>query len=215
MTAPRHGIRLVLPPGWVNLPLHDEAARGRVICAMVDSLALDDGPGAQLRRELRRELTASADDAAAGGAVLFALSTSGPGGVPLPASLVVSALDIDDEQLLGTWWAAAAGGGAAGDARADDVAGDGDDAGAAPTEADGAQATDQALLPIGRVVRRVLREPETPTSPASVRAEYWVTPAEDTGAYHVVMSTPLVSHGDAMLGMFDAIVSTARVGPPS
>lgn len=48
-----------------------------------------------------------------------------------------------------------------------------------------------------------------------MRAEYWVAPSDDTGAYHVVMSTPLVSHGEAMVEMFDAIVSTARVGAPT
>jgi hypothetical protein len=177
---------VVLPPGWVHLPLHDAHARVRVLDALVRSTKLDDGAGAQLRRELRTELGGAADDAAAAGAIIFALcATAGPGGVPLPASLVVTPLDVDENFEI-----PAQTGAGAGDSSDDD----------------------QGRLPIGRAVRRVAHQRPAEGLP-SFRAEYWVTPDEDCGGYHVVLSTPLVSHADAMLELFDAVLTTARVGP--
>ena len=45
---------------------------------------------------------------------------------------------------------------------------------------------------------------------AQLQAEYWLDPQDGAGLYHAVFTTPLLEQSDALLEMFDAIVSTVR-----
>ena len=68
---------------------------------------------------------------------------------------------------------------------------------------------DTARLPAGPVVRRV-RETSTGEPPVtSLVVDYWLT-APDGDLVHLAVSTPLAAHREAMVGLFDAILETAR-----
>lgn len=77
--ATDHGIGLVVPADWWVVPLADEAARARVIAAMVDQQIGPVDQNATLRRQLRTEVGASARRAAASGgwALAFMLTRAG------------------------------------------------------------------------------------------------------------------------------------------
>ena len=45
---------------------------------------------------------------------------------------------------------------------------------------------------------------------AQLQAEYWLDPQDGAGLYHAVFTTPLLEQSEALLEMFDAIVSTVR-----
>ncbi|GIG28472.1 hypothetical protein [Cellulomonas marina] len=73
MTAVGSGVVVVLPDHWTSVPLRDLAGRERAVRAVVRRrLGVADGR-AHLRRELTRDLTASARRAADAGAWLLAL----------------------------------------------------------------------------------------------------------------------------------------------
>lgn len=177
---------IVLPPGWTLIPLEDAVARERAVRQLVSRAGLDDGQGAVLRRELHSQLSSAADRAFRSGASTFAICTTGPGGVPLPASLVVTFSPggtVPSEQDA---WLQEAGG-----------------------------RLDTAVIPAGRVVRRVAGRVAAVTDGesagvATVVVDYWLTRGDGAGVFHLAASTPLVDHEDAMVGLFDAVIESAR-----
>lgn len=83
-------MRLVLPPGWIALPLERPEECQRVVDRIVASLPLDDGSGARMRRELRDDLSRQTEEARGAGASLLAIA--GPRSAPLSGSLVLTPL---------------------------------------------------------------------------------------------------------------------------
>lgn len=176
---------IVLPPGWTLIPLEDADARGRAVRRLVSRAGLDDGQGAVLRRELHGQLSSAADRAFRSGASTLAICTTGPGGVPLPASLVVTFIPggtLPSEQDA---WLQEAGG-----------------------------RLDTAVIPAGRVVRRAGRVTSVadgePAEVTTVVVDYWLTRGDAAGVVHLAASTPLVDREDAMVGLFDAVIESAR-----
>lgn len=172
-------LQLLLPPGWVSIPLEDVGARRRAVDDVVARSHLDDGQGARLRRNLRQQLQESADSAGACGASTLMLSVQGS--PPVPASILITFLPrrvtIDDSLL----WLAQGG-------RVD-------------------TATVRAGSVVRRIGRRDVTMSEDVTLPSLV-VDYWLT-APDARLAHVAMSTPLVEHAEAMTGLFDAIIESA------
>ena len=175
-------LSIMLPPGWRWIDLHDDARRDRAIDHVVAGTGLDDGDGARLRRELRDALQRSASDARAAGSSLLALSVDAD--PVLSGSLTVTFLD-GVEELVDQW--------------ADD-----------PDE-DAVTTT----VPAGRVVRRVRREHTTvaevtcPQGLDTFTVEYLLR-CEGEPPVLLVMSSPLVAVADALLGLFDAMMESAR-----
>lgn len=178
------GLSVVLPPGWSIIPLGDAGERRRAVDLLVGRLGLDDGQGAVVRRQLRDRLLATAADAARAGSVTYALSSGGPGGVPIPASLVVTPIRGAAAPELDEPWLALGGG-----------------------------RLDTASVPAGPVVRRVARQEARVDDDADplpvVKVDYWIS-AQSGALVHLAASTPLVDHEEAMVGLFDAIVESAR-----
>lgn len=83
-------MRLVLPPGWIALPLERPEECQRIVDRIVAGLPLDDGSGARMRRELRDDLRRQTEEARNAGASLLAIS--GPRSAPLSGSLVLTPL---------------------------------------------------------------------------------------------------------------------------
>lgn len=183
---PAGRLDLVLPPGWTMISLEDADARGRAVRLLVSRAGLDDGQGAVLRRELHSQLSCAADRAFRSGASTLAICTTGPGGVPLPASLVVTFIPggtVPSEQEA---WLQEAGG-----------------------------RLDTASVPAGRVVRRVANRVTSladgePAGVTTVVVDYWLTREDGAGVVHLAASTPLVHHEAAMVGLFDAVIESAR-----
>ncbi|WP_336923977.1 hypothetical protein [Aquipuribacter sp. SD81] len=145
-----------------------------------------------LRRLLVEELRGASDRAAVAGAQQLVLSLMRtPQGLPLPASLVVTVVDV------GTPAAAA---------RLELPVEDGDE-------------RDSARVPGGHVVRRVrevavdsaLTEPGTP----SLAADYWLRREDGPHVGVLAFSTPLVALRDGVLPLFDAVVASARWHDPA
>ena len=174
-------LRLVLPDGWVSIPLEDPAARAQAVDAVVARARFDDGDGARLRRELRDHLVGAAADAAGAGAASMVLSTGDGRGVSIPASIIATFLPFADRPDVEEPWLAESGG-----------------------------RLDTATVAAGPVVRRVSQRsaPMEGVEIPTLVVDYWLT-APDWGLAHLAMSTPLVAHEEAMVGLFDAIVESA------
>lgn len=173
-------LRYVLPPGWAVIPLERSGETARAIEAIVSGLALDDGQGAQLRRQIKAQLTSAAADAARAGGTTLALSVNGMGGVPIPASLVVTYLPAVSTPDAAEPWLA------------------GDDVDTATLPAGH----------VVRRVRHSSADVDGTDIPALV-VDYWVA-RPGGGVAHLAASTPLVEHADAMTELFDAILQTAE-----
>jgi hypothetical protein len=94
MTAPTAGYSLVLPPGWVQLPLDQEA--GPALAGLLDRAFRDVPPdvppdtAAALRRKLEGQLTRTIASARASGGRELYVPVERMGGVLVPASFVVA-----------------------------------------------------------------------------------------------------------------------------
>ena len=182
--APR--VRVVLPDGWYAVPLRPETSRRRAVSALVDAVVTGD-EAALLRARLRDSLGASAQDAAAAGAQQLVLSLMRtPQGLPLPASLVVTVLDVGSPRVA---------------ASADLGQRPGDD-------------LLSTVVQAGHVVRRVSeRVTDSDLGGGETRTlavDYWLRPAGTRHVGVLAFSTPLVALREAVLPLFDAVVASAR-----
>lgn len=171
-------LRVVLPPGWLDLDLDDDDHCERQARRLTDAISSDDGQGARLRREARTTLLEQVRAARSGGATILAIS--GPEVPFLSGSLVVRPLP-DSQRVDGEedWLVES-------DARVD-------------------RATIPAGAVVRRVTHVDASEGGDPVS--SVAVDYWLrSPTGST--VHLAFSSPLFSHADALTGLFDAVVES-------
>ena len=175
-------LSVMLPPGWRWIDLTDDHRRDRAIDHILASTGLDDGEGARVRRELRDSLRRTAADACTGGSSVLALSVDAD--PALSGSLTITFLE-GAEELVDPWV---------------------DDPGPDST---------RAAVHAGRVLRRVRQERTTVADVTGDKGletftvEYWLR-HEDRPPVLLVMSSPLVEVADALLGLFDAMMESAR-----
>jgi len=192
------GLRLLLPVDWWTVDLRDADARRRTIADLVERQVGRSDERAAVRADVRRQLTRSADDAAAAGGQLMAVSLMTAGGVPVPASLTVYRLPV----------APALGGAHVVDAVAEALAQDETDA-----------RVERGEGPCGPLVRRVA----TRRGPAELGGDelpllvvdYWLDPGDDAGLVNLTFSTPLVQVGDALVDLFDAVAASVAPTAPA
>lgn len=88
------GFTLLVPPGWVTIPLAQDAARRRAVAAVTRSWPRGPGQPDALRSRARHELDALTAQAAAGGGVFLALWCQELDGFPYAATLVVAGAPV-------------------------------------------------------------------------------------------------------------------------
>lgn len=174
-------LRLVLPPAWIGLPLHDPASCERAVDRAVRSLPLDDGQGARMRRELRDDLLRQVSRARDGGATYLALS--GPRSAPLSGSILVTPLRRPVDPGSAAWEEAVG---------------------------SGAETFRLAVGQVWRTSRLRDPAPGRPDALPTLAVEYWVT-STAARQLHVACSTPLVAHEEAMVQLFDAVLESAEL----
>lgn len=194
-------VRLVLPDHWWAIPLQPLEARERSVERLVERqfAGVDDQP--LLRADMRRQLLAQAETAAASDARMLALSLQEVAGIPVPASLVVHWIDVpadpegtpgDGSLLLG-------------------LQQEFQPAPGAPLQP--GFALDLARLPAGTVLRRVHEQPaelEGAEPMPSLVADYWLERPDGAGLVQLAFGTPMSPLREPLLGLFDAIAGALR-----
>jgi len=98
--APPRDFGVLLPPGWVRIPLDgSEYARMTAIVA-AKAAAVPEPQRGQIRQQLRRVLTDALASARDAGGIDLLISVGQVRGVPIPASCLVSYLDRGPEVRL-------------------------------------------------------------------------------------------------------------------
>jgi hypothetical protein len=173
----------MLPPGWARIPLTSPRERGLAVRAMVATQFSGAPANPSLKAQLTAALMRVAADAAKAGGTIMAIHLLAPRGVPIPITLTV--FRPTAPASMAALKASLAG--------ADDVV--------EATMDDG-----------GAVVRRTSRVSTTidgGTAPLpQLQAEYWLDPRDGAGLFHAIFTTPLLEQADALVEMFDGIVST-------
>lgn len=191
----RTGLGFVLPPDWFVLDLRDDILLGRQIHGLVLRQVGRREEDATTRARLRRQLHDTAEQAIRVGGVHLALSLMDVTGIPVPASLTTYHLDTAVTTLAGIL------DGAAHEGRVVEVV-------------DG---------PLGEMARcvGVFRSDPAPSRPdddasgaaPQVRADYWIDAGPGHGITLLAFSSPLVDLADAMVELFESVVSTVHVFP--
>lgn len=188
-------LAVVLPDDWWVVPLHPAAARHRSVRRLVERQFR----GAEqpvLRRDVEKRLATATDEAASASGRWMAVSLQRAAGVPVPASLVLSWIELGpprgDGHLADLKAQLVA---SSGSAAADDVA--------------------SAALPCGPAVRRVRARPpgELDLSTEEVEpvaVDYWLEFPSEDGMALLSFSTPLAVLREPLIELFDAVVGTAR-----
>ncbi len=175
----------MLPPGWARIPLTNPRERGKAVRAMVATQFCAAPANPALKAQTTAALMRVAADAAKVGGTIMAIHLLAPRGVPIPITLTVFRPAAPGSMAV--LKASLAG--------VDDVV--------EATMEDG-----------GEVVRRTARVSTTidgGTAPLpQLQAEYWLDPRDGAGLFHAIFTTPLLEQADAMVEMFDGIVSTVR-----
>jgi len=183
-------VGVLLPASWWTVPLGEAAARRGAVARLVDEQVGHADVHATLRADLRRRLGAVADDAAAAGGRLLAVSFMRAAGVPVPATVTLYRLDGLGLGHLAELEASLA-------------------------ESVGFDSVEAADGPNGRVLRRVGRRsaPDDLTDePTEVLVvEYWLAVEGVDTLVQLTFSSPLVELRDALLELFDTVA--ASVGP--
>ncbi|HEY3438856.1 MAG TPA: hypothetical protein VGK35_14320 [Actinotalea sp.] len=182
---------ILLPASWWTIDLRDDAARTRSVAALVEQQIGRADVQATLRADIRRELGQAAEQAAAAGGRLMAVSLMQADGLPLSATL--TAYRVPGADLTGTGLTELEG-----------------------VLRDSAQGTDVAIDLAegarGPVLRRVTRRSGAADLGAErlsmLVADYWLDPDDGHGLLLLTFSSPLVEARDAWLGLFDTIVAS-------
>lgn len=182
---------ILLPPGWISVPLPHAGRRHAALRRLVDTQFADSPAPASLRRQTRDAMATVLDSAASAGGILWAMSTQRVGDIPLAMSLTMYRprpavrLETIVTDLLG---------------QPDVVTARGDS---------------------GTVLRRVstapagdgATDPSMPFAGAAIeqlKAEYWLETTDDAGALHLVFTSPHVEARPILLDLFDAMVATVE-----
>lgn len=192
-------LTLFLPQGWWWIPLESDNARNRAIDQLVDRQfnGVDDQP--ILKREARRKLLAQALQAHEAGGRVMAISLMTIAGLPISASMTIYMVRVPHSiagkpaeplEVVVT--------------QLPDVSVSADES---------AETRDIAEVDAGPVLRRVYEYAAVPTEIAenseSVIADYWI-PVPGGGAVgKITFATPMTTLREPLLGVFDAVVSTA------
>jgi hypothetical protein len=171
--------RLTVPEGWVRVDLHP-GVREPALARLVDRQFRGVNNAADLKRQARDQFLRVAQYAYGNGGLELYVSLQTAGGLPLPASLVVTLTPPPDKETLRV----------TPDRLAQALADDG-----------GQVALTQ--LPAGPAVR-VRRRAE-----ATILDVHVIVP-ESGAYLVLSFSTPLNALADAMLDLFDSIASTLR-----
>lgn len=192
------GVGLLLPSSWWTIRLADEVARRASIARLVEQQVGRSDQKATLRAELRRDLERTAEQAAASGGVLLAISTMTIDGLPVPASLTVYRVGRH----------------APSEADAHELA---DLLASQTSEPEGSSAQAQVeVLPgvHGPVVRRLrLGGGDADLDAQDVAqlvVDYWLDAGDGT-LTNLTFSSPLVALAPVLLDLFDAVVDTLAV----
>ena len=191
---------ILLPASWWTIDLRDETARTRSVAALVERQIGRADIQATVRADIRRELGQAAEQAAAAGGRVMAVSLMRADRMPLAATL--TAYRVPGTDLTGTGLTELEG--------------------ALRDSAQGSEITiDLADGPRGPVLRRVSQRP----GPVDLGAErlsmlivdYWLDPEDGLGLMLLTFSSPLVEVRDAWLELFDTIVASVAPaeGPPT
>ncbi|MGN8244380.1 hypothetical protein ACTHAM_001283 [Cellulomonas soli] len=188
------GLTLLVPASWWVIPLGTGDALRRSVGALVDEQVGRRDQDAPLRASLRTQLTGAAEQAAAAGGTLMAISLMTVDGVPVPATMVVyrvPGLTLDEPGLQ----ALVDGLTADGEARPDSL--------------------DVAAGQFGPVVRRLARRAGDVDLGASeitmMVVDYWLDAGDGGHVVQLTFSSPMVQVAAALLDLFDTVASS--VGP--
>lgn len=186
------GLSLLLPTSWWTIDLTDPGSRSRAVRSLVEHSLGRADEAAQLRADLRTRLGRAADQAAAAGGVLMAVSLMKVGDLPVPATGTVyrvPGLRLDAagvESLTATLRESEA------------------------ESLDVAQAEDGTP-----VIRRVRLRPGDPELGAEditqMVVDYWRTLGVAGPTVSMTFGSPMVQVREALLDLFDTIVSSASL----
>lgn len=173
---------IVLPRGWFAFPLQPAGTRESGVRDLVSRQFRDSAGAAELRASVHGAMSRVAADAARAGGTLLAMDLSLIDGVPTPSTLVVFRPVMP--------------------ATVAEVA-------------DGLRGTPDVEVAegdTGPIVRwvTVQSSPEFAgvQSVEQLKAEYWLDPGDGRGLYHAVFTSPLVTIRDALVDLYDAMVSS-------
>lgn len=175
----------MLPPGWARISLTSPRERGLAVRGIVATQFAGTPANPALRSQTTAALMRVTADAAKAGATILAIHLLAPHGVPIPITLTVfrPAAPSSMAALKATLAGAA-------------------DVVEAPMEDGG---------PVVRRTSRVATTTEGASAPLpQLQAEYWLDPRDGAGLFHAIFTTPLLEQADALVEMFDAIISTVR-----
>lgn len=208
-------VRLFLPETWWAIPLTDGEAMRAAVRKLVHRqfTGIEDHP--VMQSDLRRALLAQANEAAANGGRLLALNQQVVDGLPVPASLVLTWIDLPPtpdalpgEMLMDL---------------KDRLHPDPD------RVLPAGHSLDLGKLPPGDALRRVHLQDSpigAPTDPLAAKkkdavrsllADYWLERPDLSGMVHLAFSSPIVPLREVWLELWDAVVGALRwvSGPPS
>lgn len=188
-------VGILLPASWWTIDLTDEGSRHRSVGRLVDRQVGRADDRAALRADARKQLGEAADQAAAAGGRMMAVSLMQAQGIPVTATL--TAYRIPGRDVTG-----------AGVVELESIM-------RKDTASSEGSSLELAEGPQGPVLRRVSQR----TGPVELGAEripmlivdYWLDPDDGHGLMLLTFSTPLVGLREAFLDLFDTIV--ASVGP--
>jgi hypothetical protein len=195
-------VAVVLPDDWWVVPLQPAQARHRSVRRLVER-QFNGVDQPILRRDVTQRLGSAADEAAAANGRWMAVSLQRAGGVPVPASLVLTWLELGPPH---------------GDGHVADLVAQltGPAEHAVATNAD---EVTSAALPCGRVVRRVrAATPADATLAAAeiepIAVDYFLEFPSADGMALLSFSTPLAVLREPLIELFDAVVGTAQWSYP-
>lgn len=187
MTAPAtvRDFRVVLPPGWVRIPLGDDAEA--TVVALAAGRARGAAPPARenVRTALVATLTRAVREARTAGGIDLLMSVDGVAGLPVPASCLISFVEAEGPTDLPTLAAQLAGPSAE---------------------------VSVATLDCGPAVRRQSTRLAREGSIDVVLTEltFWVPVPGRTGLLVLAFGTPSPELAEALLGLFDAMGTSLR-----
>ncbi|MDT0446881.1 hypothetical protein [Streptomyces johnsoniae] len=195
--APPTRYHMITPTDWFRIPLRSEEKRARAVAVLVDLAYPNRDEMATKRRELRELMTNVTDSAAERDAIEIYLSTHAALGVPIPASLMVTAEPEDPSmpQQLPTAMLA--------DGIRDKYRGDAD---VSVVQLPSGEAVRSRRLELSDDSKELGQSEERPNT----LLEFYLPVPRSTAWLVLTFSAPLRELADAQVQMFDAIAGSFR-----